>query len=337
MHPAVAAERIPAGSEGLPRKATSGVTEIPNSVIENLSLMTHAEICFALIALRVQPNPSPRNTNPRPPAISDSTWTKWTGLTSKTKDNAIRGLRNKGLEVTGEGQKALYRFDRTNWDSWVKCRPREEKAHTEAKRVDPKPKQQIHPECRDNGCQKLCDSKIVSIDSSACADLGKQVSHRSPPPQDFGKPPVTPGNSKTSPVESKTSKDSGKQVSQELVRIPTPNAKPNEYPQDFQEFIAAFLHLGIAMNTADIHNCLRHFTAMPNHSRYAAVQDVKAKSAGEWSEIEARFVPRPWNYLKRREWERRAAAPARKRQLTAAERFVLEGMGPEVKVPEFKK
>lgn len=320
MHPAVAPERIPAGSEGLPRKATRGTTEIPNSIIENLSLMTHAEICLALIAMRIQPNPGPRNTNPRPPAISDNTWSKWTGLTSKTKDNATRGLRNKGLEVTGEGQKALYRFDRTTWDSWVSCRPREEKAHTEVKRkaVSAKPAQQIHPECRERGCQKLCDGeKIVSIDSVTYQDLGKQVSQEILPKEQSypptGKPSKTSGISKTDQVQSNTSRDSGKQVSQK----PIPSSS-TQYPRDFQEFISVFLNLGVAMSTKDIHRCSKFFGRHSQETRLRIMQDVHGK-AELWSQKEETFVPRPWNYLLQEHWDRRAATPARESQLTPRE------------------
>lgn len=133
--------------------------------------MTHAELCLHLISLRIQPRGHQRD--PRRPIITDKQWKDWTGLSPRAKDTAAQGLREKGLDVAGEGKDAEYRFDRSRWEQWLRCAPRE-KARSAGRKVtvSAKPDQQIHPECRERGCQKLCEGEqskgceVVSITSA---------------------------------------------------------------------------------------------------------------------------------------------------------------------------
>ena len=153
------------------RSATQGYAQIPNSIVENQALLAPAELALVLIACR-------RGFS----TISDKNWADWTGKDPKMKNHALRGLREKGcLRVTGRGNSAKFSFDRNAWDSWVRSRPRHERARTlgRSKSVNAKPGQMIHLECRERGCQKLCDSpaEVISISSSIASENWKPVSN----------------------------------------------------------------------------------------------------------------------------------------------------------------
>jgi hypothetical protein len=137
------------------RSATQGYAQIPNSVIENQSLFPPAELRLVLIVCR-------RGEN----TVSDEHWTKWTGLDKRVKDMAIRGLREKGLRVTGRGDRAKYSFDRNACDSWVRAQSLRHRARTAGRKpsapsVTAKPNMQVHPECRERGCGRLCESAVI--------------------------------------------------------------------------------------------------------------------------------------------------------------------------------
>jgi hypothetical protein len=151
MHP----QRISPSSEGRPRSTTGGYAQIPNSIIENQSALSPAELALVLIVIR---GGRDRQT------VSDKLWKDWTGKTPKMKAHAIRGLKDKGLSVRGRGNTAKYHFDREHWDSWVRCRPLSERARTagRSKSVTAKSGMQIHQECRDRGCQRMCEPGSAS-------------------------------------------------------------------------------------------------------------------------------------------------------------------------------
>ena len=145
-------QRISPRSEISSRTATLGFATIPNSFIENLALVTHAEACMVMIVCR-------RGEN----TVSDRHWEDWTGLKARIKDNAIRGLKEKGLTVRGRGDSAKYYFERDKWDSWVRSRPRRERARTAGRSasVTAKLGMQIHQECRERGCGRLCEPQVI--------------------------------------------------------------------------------------------------------------------------------------------------------------------------------
>ena len=181
-------QRIPSASEGSPRSATEGWFRCPNSVIENQALLTPAELALVLIVCRRgygQP-------------VSDKHWSDWTGKDPKMKTRAIRGLKGKGLHISGRGGKARYSFERNDWDRFVEQRSRSEKARTagRAKSVPASQGMQIHPECRSRGCQKLCDEgpttqpTIIPISIVPATKHGTPVSQTAQlkpesPPGDF--------------------------------------------------------------------------------------------------------------------------------------------------------
>jgi hypothetical protein len=152
------------------RSATQGVAYIPNSIVENQALLTPAELALVLIVCR-------RGEN----TVSDRHWEAWTGKDPKMKNHAIRGLRDKGLRQIGRGSGAKFAFDRNAWDSWVRSRPRHERARTlgRSKSVSAKAGQMIHPECRERGCQKLCDAQpgVISISQAPTTPNWKPVSN----------------------------------------------------------------------------------------------------------------------------------------------------------------
>jgi hypothetical protein len=171
LHP----QRIPAQSESFPeRSATRGYFQVPNSFAENQWALTPAEKALILIACRMN---SERT-------ISDDHWTKWTGLKARIKHAAIKGCQEKGLQVRGRGEKAKFYFDRNVWDAWVERVPKH-RARTvgRTKSVTPKAGQQIHPECRERGCQKLCEPQngVIAITSSPASPNWQPVANSSPP------------------------------------------------------------------------------------------------------------------------------------------------------------
>lgn len=165
------AVRIQPQSES--RSATQGFAQIPNSIVENQALLTPAELALVLIVCR-------RGQN----TVSDQHWQSWTGKDPKMKNHAIRGLREKGLRQIGRGERAKFLFDRNTWDTWVRSRPRHERAKTlgRSKSVTPRAGQMIHAECRERGCQKLCEATpaVISITSSPASPNWKPVSNIAP-------------------------------------------------------------------------------------------------------------------------------------------------------------
>lgn len=135
-----------------PQRLTNGYAAIPNSLIENQSFLTHAELSMALIVLR-----RGGGTDDGIP-VSDANWEKWTGLGARQKKYAIAGLQKKGLRVDGRGDQARYRWQRDMWDSYARQREREERAKTEGRKpaaVPAKKGAMVHPACREGGCSMM--------------------------------------------------------------------------------------------------------------------------------------------------------------------------------------
>ncbi len=152
------------------RRPTRGYFSCPNSLAENQALPTPAERALALIVFRRDPG-SP---------ISDEHWTRWTGLEPRSKQYAIAGLRKKGLEVQGEGDKAKYTFHRHHWDSFVRTAEREEKPRTTGRAVAAAPGAKVHPECRAHGCSRL-HVLAAPVDSIISGDLAQPVARSASP------------------------------------------------------------------------------------------------------------------------------------------------------------
>ena len=282
--------RFPAQSE---RKLTSGNFEMPRSVVENLSLLPHAELCMVLIVHRIQ-------TGGRPTVISDEHWQKWTGLKPRVKRLAIEGLKAKGLSVLGVGDKARYYFDSNTWEAWARTQRPEEKSRTPG--YAPKPGQKIHPDCVKNGCQRLCEekencdtSKVVSIAAAApvCEAEFVDTPQTEENRQNFAK---NPPNSLIVRSEKRTEGEN--------------DHRRTAREQTFRNLMSVFLSLGVPISDADVGRCKSLWAKLKPAEQTTALAYAVARNEDDWGKRELRYIPKPWNYMERKDWERRA--PERK-------------------------
>lgn len=195
-------------------RAPRGYCETPNSLVQNLGLLTHAELCLAMVNCRLGAEKK----------ITDEVWSQWTGLHPRMKQHASRGLTKRGcLRVEGRGDKALFTFDRDAWNKYALHAERS-KPRTEGRRaVDPKPGARVDPECREKGCGLLrmrcgesgltpdpatSDAKPVSISAAAaCAPTGFAGCVPSVSPNFELSPTVTASDAK--PVSKNTPTNAG--------------------------------------------------------------------------------------------------------------------------------
>jgi hypothetical protein len=176
-----APQRFSPASDISSRTATQGYAQIPNSIIENQAMLTPAELALALIVLR-------RGEN----TVSDKNWVDWTGKDPRMKEYAIRGLKDKGcLHVRGRGQRAKYYFERDKWDFLVRSRPRHERARTlgRSRSVTAKTGMQVHQECRERGCSRLCESQVIPFPATEVAKPVSQTEIKPPPKEEPSPPP----------------------------------------------------------------------------------------------------------------------------------------------------
>lgn len=137
--------------------ASKGFFQVPHSFAENQAALIPAERAVALVILRncedERKFTSMNGTTRRP--ISDASWEAWTGYSPRQVEYAIKGLREKGLEVIGKGGTAKYSWNWERWhDHFRSPRP--------LKSPNPKPKEReakqgakVHEECHDHGCAML--------------------------------------------------------------------------------------------------------------------------------------------------------------------------------------
>jgi hypothetical protein len=272
-------------SEGIPRRATQGFFQVPNSVAENLSLLTPAEKDLTLIIFR----------RGQGTVISQATWKKWTGKETRIMFSAIKGMRDKGLTVNGIGDKASYSFDKFAWDKWVQAHPLHEKARTAGRKesVAAKPGMQVHAECRERGCQQLCESKPATYDVVSIDRIVQPVAQNEPPAK---------------------------------VESPPPKAEPaadvdiTPYEPNLQRIIGAFLSLGVELSRTDLKKCSDIWNKLTVSERTTATAYALARAGDEWSERAARYIPRPWNYLGEKQWERKAPVEGRTKSANKADK-----------------
>lgn len=100
---------------------------------------------------------------------------------------------------------------------------------------------------------------------------------------------------------------------------------------EFREFMGAFLSLGVAAGPADMQKCAMAWVSLSLAEKLSALSDVRGKTKGDWSTCEVRYVPRPWNYLGSRQWERIAITNGRQKQESKGEESTRLAM------EEFKK
>ena len=144
-----------APSEAPTIQRTEKYFRVPNEFAEHQHAFIPAERALALIVWRDARNAKGFTDLNGTALISDAQWTEWTGLKPRMKELAVRGLREKGLEVNGEGQKAKYSWNWNRWNNAFRDKP-------EPSAYDPKRKERdaaaaakkVHPDCA-TGCAKL--------------------------------------------------------------------------------------------------------------------------------------------------------------------------------------
>lgn len=284
---ATPAPRIPAQSE---RKTTQGNYGFPRSIAENLSLLTHAELAFVVITLR-------RTNQSDPATLDDDLWVKWTGLKPRSKRLAIEGLKEKGLDVRGNQRKPEYYFDLDRWESYVKPRPIPEKARSAGH--DERKKPAMHPDCIKNGCQKACESQTcdtITVDAKVVSIDGSE-------PQNS--PENTPRVGNRLPTQKIKSLETN-EITEKRKPSETAFSSPSKnLPHQLTELLGIFIACGVLMNDRDNQRCLRAWDELTDEQQATALAFALARHADKWSTCAERYVPRPWNYLEGKQWDRK--------------------------------
>ena len=257
-------------------------TAVPNSIVENQIHFTPAELRLALMTLQWAGGRT----------ITDEVWEQTTGLDPRMKQMAIKGLEQKGLHRTGEGKRAKYKFEVHAWEAWYRSRPARERARTmgRAKSVSAKPGMQVHPDCRER-CQRLCEpsNPVIPFPATPTAKPVSQLPPENPPPEKPSPPPKV-------------------------------NPPTSSIPRDLQQLLGIFLSLGVAMSEADTRKCGKLWGSLTSTERTTALAYALARQEAEWGECATRYIPRPWNYLAEKHWERRPAAKGRDVSMSKMER-----------------
>lgn len=130
--------------------------KVPNEFAEHQHAFIPAERALALLIWRTAQNSRGLNDHLNGVAqISDQQWHTYTGLKPRMKELAIRGLREKGLEVNGEGQKAKFSWNWNRWNNAFRDRPEPSAYDRGRKERDAKAAaNKVHPDCA-TGCAKL--------------------------------------------------------------------------------------------------------------------------------------------------------------------------------------
>lgn len=228
-------QRIPAGSEGQSISGQYG--QMWNSIAEHQRHLSNSALRFVLILCRRGWDES---------TVTDRTWEDWTGLDAKMKRHAIRELKDKGLHVSGHGDKARYSFERETWTHFARHAPRTEKAKTvgRSKSVTAPAGMQVHEDCRENGCGRMCGVISPANESNPVIPFPptkdwKPVSKNaeSPPGQD---PPKVVAETPPSQVLDAEIVSPNSDTAKSLV----PAVKPQTPSGQLQELLGIFLSRG---------------------------------------------------------------------------------------------
>lgn len=133
----------------IPHRLPGHPVLIPRVLIHNLALLVPAEERFALLLY------ARMDREECYVPMSDLEWTRHSGLDPRSKELAIRGLKNKGLLLTeGLGGRARYCTDTRGFMRWASQADRSRKPRTAGRGVTIKPGAKVHPECA-GGCMML--------------------------------------------------------------------------------------------------------------------------------------------------------------------------------------
>jgi len=129
--------------------------KVPNEFAEHQATFIPAERALALLIFRRAENAKGITDLNGTAQITDAQWTSCTGLQPRMKELAIRGLKARGLEVNGEGQRAKFSWNWNRWNQSIREMP--DFAHYDPKRKERDAKaaaNKVHPDCA-TGCAKL--------------------------------------------------------------------------------------------------------------------------------------------------------------------------------------
>ncbi len=128
---------------------------VPHSFAEHQAALIPAERALALIVLRRAVNDDNKTDMNGTADVPDSIWESWTGYAPRQKEYAIKGLKEKGLDVTGRGDKAQYSWDWTRWNQAYRNPIQSPNADPKRKEREAKAGAKVHEECHDHGCAML--------------------------------------------------------------------------------------------------------------------------------------------------------------------------------------
>ena len=133
----------------LPHRLPGHPVSIPRVLVRNQALLVPAELRFALLLY------DRMEREERFVPIADQEWTRYSGLDPRSKELAIKGLKQKGLLLTdGLGERARYCSDTRGFMKWAADADRTKKPRTAGRGVSMKPGAKVHPECA-GGCMML--------------------------------------------------------------------------------------------------------------------------------------------------------------------------------------
>ena len=253
-----------------PSSIRTNFTRVPNSVIEFQNSFPPAELRLVLMVLMWPGTP-----------ITDQAWKERTGLDPRMKLLAIKGLKEKGLNTEGKGDKMTFSFDLGCWDDWHARWEGKTRARTigRAKSVTAKPGMQVHQDCLKSGCSRLC-AENTEKDSTPF-------------------------------LVTKFAKYISQTGSEEGVK---------EQEAAFQQLLGIYLSVGVELCEADVAKCGKLWDKLQASEQAQAVSYAGARASEEWATIATRYIPRPWNYLAEKHWNRKTPIPGRDKSQSRGQR-----------------
>jgi len=130
---------------------------VPHSFAEHQAALIPAERALALIVFRRAVNENGKTDMNGTADVPDSLWESWTGYAPRQKEYAIKGLKEKGLDVVGRGDTAKFSWDWNRWQQSYKNRGAIQSPNADPKRKEREAKAgaKVHEECHDHGCAML--------------------------------------------------------------------------------------------------------------------------------------------------------------------------------------
>lgn len=81
--------------------------------------------------------------------------------------------------------------------------------------------------------------------------------------------------------------------------------------EEFQSAMGMWLSLGVAMSETDTRKCAALWVALSIEEQLTAYKHIQAQYPN-WRTCATHYIPRPWNYLRDKQWERKSAVPERR-------------------------